>query len=111
MFIREQLGTGTGKGLARALNLTASAGKMQNGDNDKQIGGWEIDKGLFWWLLIIQVIGVGGVAVWSSCMLFCPKFLLVVSLYFSSLSSNHFCIFSFQIIFVFLLELCFYNSF
>lgn len=30
------MGNGTGKGLARALNLTASARKMQNGDNDKQ---------------------------------------------------------------------------
>ena len=36
VFTREQLGTRTGKGLASALSVTASARKVQNRDKEKQ---------------------------------------------------------------------------
>lgn len=106
MFTREQLGTGTGKGLASALSVTASARKVQNRDKEKQIRGWEMDSGLFWWLLNHSGEWQSGGHMCNSA----PTFYLTVILYFSSLSSHHFCIFNFQIIFVFLLKFCFYNS-
>lgn len=37
MFLREHLGIGAGECLARAFNLTASARKVQNGDNAKHV--------------------------------------------------------------------------
>ena len=52
VFTREQLGTRTGKGLASALSVTASARKVQNRDKEKQkleAGKWIGD--FFWWLL------------------------------------------------------------
>ena len=57
MFIREQLGTRTGKGLASALSVTASARKVQNRDKEKQkleAGKWIGD---FFGGLIIQGSG------------------------------------------------------